>query len=239
MAFVDVMRKRDYNPVVSYEQVRPLMQWTYVWMVLGLVVTTVVAYLTVNTDMLLQLRASTGIVFGAIIVEFILVIALSWAMPRLSAGVAAIMFIVYAALNGFTLSVLLLVYAEAAVTTAFLATAGLFGALSVFAFTTQIDLTRWQNYLFVGLVGLLIAMVVNMFVGSGALEWLISIIGVLIFTALIAFDTQKLKRLAASPEFQENGSAVAKMSIFMALELYLDFVNLFIFLLRLFGSSRD
>ncbi|MBK8027824.1 MAG: Bax inhibitor-1/YccA family protein [Chloroflexi bacterium] len=233
------MRKRDYAPAVSYAEARPLVQWTYVWMVLGLIVTSIVAYLTANTDAMLNLLLQPGVMIGAIIAQLVLVVALSWAMPRLSAGVAALMFVVYSALNGFTLSVLLLVYTQTSITTAFLTTVGLFGVLTIFAFTTQMDLTRWQNYLFIGLIGLLIASVINIFMASSALEWLVSIAGVLIFTGLTAVDTQKLKRLAASPEYQANGSLVAKMSIFMALELYLDFVNLFIFLLRLLGSGRD
>jgi len=238
MSFVNLMRQKDFTPDVSYEQVRPLMKYTYAWMFVGLLVTSVIAFLTVSMPALIELRSNRGVVFGAIIAEFVIVIALSWALPRLTTGVAALMFVAYSALNGFTLSILLLVYTSTSIIATFIATAGLFGTLSAFAFFTNLDLTRWQNFLFIGLIGLVIAMVVNTFLASTALSFLINIAGVLIFMALIAVDTQKIKRLAASPEFQADGSLVAKFSIFMALELYLDFVNLFIFLLRLMGNRR-
>ena len=165
-------------------------------------------------------------------------IALSWAINRLSPTVAALMFVVYAALNGLTLSLIVHAYTGASVTLAFVSTAAIFGVMTVFAFTTKVDLLQYRSYFFVALIGLLIALVVNMFLQSSGLDMLISFAGVLIFTALTAYDTQKLKYMAASPQFQEDGSAVAKYSIFGALQLYLDFVNLFIFLLRIMGRRR-
>lgn len=239
MSFTELMKRKDFNPDISYEGVRPLLRWTYAWMVLGLLITTVVAYTTVTSEGLLTARTSSGIVFGAIIAQFVLVIGLTWALPRISAAVAALMFIAYSALTGFTLSVLLLIYTDASVLNAFIATTALFAVMTVFAFTTNLDLTKWGNYLIIGVIGLVIAIVVNMFLRSTMIETIISAAGVLIFTALVAYDTQKVKRLAAAPELQADGTLVSKYSIYMALQLYLDFVNLFIFLLRLLGSRRN
>lgn len=227
--------KRDISAITS-ESVRPLLKWTYLWMIVGLIVTGVVA-MSVNVEQVFA-GASSGLFIGAIIGEFVLVIALSWAISRLSPTVAALMFLVYAALNGFTLSLFLYIYTGESVALAFFITAGTFAAMSVIGFTTDIDLTHWRTYLIVGLFGLLIALVVNMFLRSSGLEILISFAGVAIFMGLTAYDTQKIKYMAASPAFQSDGEAVAKYSIFAALQLYLDFINLFIFLLRLFGRRR-
>jgi FtsH-binding integral membrane protein len=204
-------------------------------MFVGLLITSVIAAFTDTTTFILQ---NPGILIGAFIGEFVLVIALSWAINRLSPTVAALMFIVYAALNGLTLSLIVHAYTGASVTMAFVSTAAIFGVMTAFAFTTKLDLLQFRTYFFVALIGLLIALVINIFLRSSALDMLISFAGVLIFTGLTAYDTQKLKYMAASPQFQADGSAVAKYSIFGALQLYLDFVNLFIFLLRIMGRRR-
>lgn len=234
MAESGLFAKRDTS-AISYASVQPLIRWTYTWMFVGLVITSLIATLTDTTAILI---ANPGLMIGAFIAQIVLVIALSWAMPRLSPLVAAIMFVAYAALNGFTLSLLVHAYTGASVTLAFVSTAGIFGMMTLIAFTTNIDLLQYRSYFMIALVGLLVALVVNMFAQSSGLSTLISIAGVLIFTALTAYDTQKLKYMAASPEFQADGEAVAKYSIFGALQLYLDFINLFIFLLRLLGQRR-
>ena len=234
MAPSGLFAKRDTSSI-SYDAVQPLIKWTYLWMFVGLVITSAIAAFTDSTTLLLR---NPGILIGAFIAEFALVIALSWAINRLSPTVAALMFVVYAALNGLTLSLIVHAYTGASVTMAFVSTAGIFGVMTAFAFTTKADLLQYRTYFFVAVIGLLIALVVNMFLRSSGLDMLISFAGVLIFTALTAYDTQKLKYMAASPQFQEDGSAVAKYSIFGALQLYLDFVNLFIFLLRIMGRRR-
>ncbi|MEO8392805.1 MAG: Bax inhibitor-1/YccA family protein [Chloroflexota bacterium] len=234
MATSGLFTKRDTSEI-SYSKVQPLIKWTYTWMFVGLVITSIIAGFTDTTTFLLR---NPGVLIGAFIGEFALVIALSWAINRLSATVAALMFVVYAALNGLTLSLIVHAYTGASVTMAFVSTAGIFGVLSVFAFTTKVDLLQFRSYFMVAVIGLLIALVVNMFLHSSTLDLLISFAGVLIFVGLTAYDTQKLKYMAASPQFQEDGSAVAKYSIFGALRLYLDFVNLFIFLLRIMGRRR-
>lgn len=234
MAAAGLFTKRDTS-AIQYDAVRPLIRWTYVWMFIGLVITAVIAAFADTTTFLIE---NPGIIIGAFIGELVLVIALSWAINRLSPTVAALMFVFYAALNGLTLSLIVHAYTGASVTLAFVSTAGIFAAMSVFAFTTSIDLLQYRSYFFIALIGLLIALVVNIFLRSDGLSMLISMAGVLIFVGLTAYDTQKIKYLAASPEFQSNGEAVAKYSIYCALRLYLDFINLFIFLLRLLGRRN-
>jgi FtsH-binding integral membrane protein len=205
-------------------------------MFVGLVITSVIAITTTVEAVIIN---NPGLMFGALIAELALVFVLSLAINRLSPTVASVMFVAYAALNGFTLSLLVYSYTSASVVAAFVATAGIFAVMSVFAFTTTVDLLQYRTYFIVALIGLVIASLVNFFLRSDGFTTLISFAGVLIFTGLAAYDTQKLKYLAASPEFQADGSATTRYSIFMALQLYLDFINIFIFLLRLFGSRRD
>lgn len=239
MGVAGLFSKRDTS-AITYDAVRPLIKWTYVWMIVGLVVTAIVAHFTLTSNVLMNMlmEGNVGILYGALIGQFVLVIALSWAINKLSPPIAAVMFLVYAALNGFTLSIFGLVYTGESIALAFVTTAAVFGVMTVFAFTTSVDLLKYQSYLMIGLIGLLIALVVNLFLQSGPFETLISLAGVALFTALTAYDTQKLKNMAASPEFQSNGDMVARYSIFGALQLYLDFINLFIFLLRLLGRRN-
>jgi len=148
------------------------------------------------------------------------------------------MFVAYAILNGLTLSLIFLVYDIGAINLAFFSAAGTFAAMSVLGYTTELDLSQYRTYFMMALIGLVIAMVINIFLHSSGLDLIISIAGVLIFTVLTAYDTQKIKRWAADPTFTEDGSLLMKISIMGALTLYLDFVNLFLFLLRLFGRRR-
>lgn len=238
MAESGLFSQRDVS-AISYSGIRPLIRWTYTWMFLGLLVTAAVAHFSLTSGAILNaVTQGSGIIIGALILEIVLVIALSWAISRLSPTVAGLMFLVYSAVNGFTLSIFGLVYTGESIALAFLVTAAVFGIMSVFAMTTSIDLLQYRSYFMIGLLGLLVALVVNLFVRSGPFETLISLFGVVLFTGLAAYDTQKLKYMAASPEFQADGEAVAKYSIFGALQLYLDFINLFIFLLRLLGRRN-
>lgn len=219
--------------------VQQVLQWVYLWMALGALVTAGVAFLTVQSTTLSGLLlGSPAVVIGAFIVELLLVFGLSAGMSRLSPAAASVMFFVYAAINGFTLSAIFFIYDIGSIVSAFAATAALFGAMSIVGFTTHIDLTRWGSFLFMGLIGVIIAMVVNMFLGIAALDMVISIAGVLIFTGLTAYDTQKIRRMATSVTAQGEGTIAMKLSILGALTLYLDFINLFLFLLRLLGGRR-
>ncbi|HEX2622355.1 MAG TPA: Bax inhibitor-1/YccA family protein, partial [Phototrophicaceae bacterium] len=187
-----------------------------------------------------DLRGSTGAVLGAIVVEFGLVIALSMGITRkwLNPTMAALLFFLYAAVNGFVLSIIALVFDAGAITNALATTVLLFGVMSVFGYTTQMDLTRMGSYLIMGLIGLVVAMFVNVFLNSGPLEYIISIFGVIIFTGLTAYDTQKIRNFTQTYQLQADGNLALKFSIYGALVLYLDFVNLFLFLVQLFGGGR-
>jgi len=219
-------------------EVRPLMRLVYMWMTLGLVISGVVAVYVSHSSIMDRLVENPALLFGAIIGELVLVIGLTFALRRISPNVAAIMFVAYAILNGLTLSLIFLVYDIGAINLAFFSAAGTFAAMSVLGYTTELDLSQYRTYFMMALIGLVIAMVINIFLHSSGLDLIISIAGVLIFTVLTAYDTQKIKRWAADPTFTEDGSLLMKISIMGALTLYLDFVNLFLFLLRLFGRRR-
>jgi hypothetical protein len=221
-------------PLVNMQSV---LQRVYLWMVLGLVVTAGVAYYTLNSS-LITLVMNRGVLFGALIGELVLVIALSAGLRRMSVRLASAMFLVYAALNGFTLSLIFLVYELGSIYMAFLDAAVLFGVMSVIGMTTRLDLTRIGTYLVMGVIGLVIAMITNLFFNSGPLGLVINVAGVLIFTALTAYDTQRIQRMANDPEILSSGELAQKLSLLGALRLYLDFVNLFLFLLRL-GGRRN
>lgn len=202
---------------------RGFLQRVFAWMFIGLLVTAAVSLIVATNDSLFN-TANSGLFYVAIILELGVVMTLSFAINRMSAGVATALFVGYAALNGFTLS-LILVYAGAeTVTTAFVATACLFGALAIIGATTQMNLQAMGTYLLVGLIGLIVVSVLNMFLRSNAVDWLVSIAGVLIFTGLTAYDVQRISRITHGNQ---------KMAIMGALHLYLDFINLFIYLLRI------
>ena len=224
-----------YYPIEGRVDLQSIMRQVYVWMGLGLALTASVAYLTVSTS-LINLAANPIVLIVAVIAEFGLVMGISLGFNRLSSGTAAALFFAYAALNGFTLSMVLLAFTLSSVFLAFVATAALFGAMSIIGYTTKLDLSKMGTYLMMGVIGLVIVMVINMFVNSGPLELLISLAGVLIFTALTAYDTQRIGRMAAGMSLQDD--AGAKFGIFGALKLYLDFINMFIFMLRLTGRRR-
>jgi len=211
------------------------MRQVYNWMGLGTLLTAVVAYVTVNTS-LVNLEVNPAIFIVALIAEFGMVMGLSLGFNRLSSGMAAALFFAYAALNGFTLSMVLLAFSTGTVAAAFVATAALFGVMSIIGHTTSVDLTKMGTYLMMGVIGLVIAMIVSMFISSGPLDMLISMAGVLIFTGLTAYDTQSIGRMAA--EVNVEGDAATKLGVFGALKLYLDFVNMFLFMLRLMGNRR-
>src|SRR5512142_560445 len=214
-------------PVERGINLQSIMRQVYVWMGLGLAITAGVAFVTVNSP-LLNLAANPAVLLGAIIAELGLVLGISFGFNRLSALAATGLFLVYAALNGFTLSLVLLAFTSTSVFSALVASAALFGAMSIIGYTTHLDLSKLGTFLMMGLIGLLIAMIVNIFLGSGPLNLIISVAGVLIFTALTAYDTQRIGRMAVQVDAQ--GEAGAKLSVFGALKLYLDFINMFLFI---------
>jgi len=228
--------RSNYYPLEGGIDLQSIMRQVYTWMVLGMLVTAGVAYVISTNPSLINLAANPIILLVAILAEFGVVLVISRGLSRLSSSTAMLLFILYAALNGFTLSLVLLAFSSGSVFLAFATTAALFGVMSVIGYTTRVDLSKLGAYLMMAILGLIIAMVINLFVNSGLLDMLISMAGVLIFTGLTAFDTQRIGRMAA--EMSMNGEAAVKFGIFGALKLYLDFINMFLFVLRLTGRRR-
>lgn len=221
------------------EVMNAFMRGVYGWMTAGLGVTAALAFLIAGSPALAQLFWGNSILLiGIIIAEVGLVFAISGAIHRMSAGTATGLFLLYSALNGITLSVIFAAYAPAAIFKAFVTTAGMFGAMSVYGLTTKKDLTSWGSFLFMGLIGMFIAMLVNIFLQSPMMHFVISIVGVIVFTGLTAYDTQQLRQMGESAP-HDDATAIRRGSILGALRLYLDFINLFLMLLRLFGGGRE
>jgi len=210
----------------------------YVWMTLGLLATAGTAAF-VSVSPLFQVLAGQPLIFLVLMIaELGLVIGLSWGINRLSPATAMLLFFLYAILNGLTFSVLFVVYTLGSVAFTFLATAALFGVMSILGYTTKMDLSRVGSFLFMGLIGLLIAMLVNLFWANTVMGWIVTFAGILIFLGLTFFDTQRIKRMTATALEQGDENVQARMGILGALSLYLDFINLFLFILRLGGRRR-
>lgn len=224
--------------VAQQEQaIKSFLPRVYIWMTLGLLVTAAVAWTTATNDTLQNLIFGNGfVVIGLFIAQIALVIALSAAINKLSPPVALLIFFAYSALTGLVFSSIFLLYTGSSIAATFVATAGMFGVMSIVGLTTGMDLTRIGNIAFMALIGIIIASVINIFLASSVLSTIISIVGVLVFIALIARDSQRLKVMAAQVDV--NSDQGQKASILGALVLYLDFINLFLFLLRLFGNRR-
>lgn len=217
--------------------VNALFRKTYLWMSFALLITALSALLVVKSPALQSFVFSNSFaMWGLIIAEFVLVMALVARINRLSLSTAAFMFILYSILNGLTLSVIFFVYDISTIAQTFFVTAGTFGAISIYGFITRTDLSKFGNILLMALFGIIIATVVNMFVGSDMLSMVISYVGVVVFVGLTAWDTQKLKNLYL--EAEEMDESAFKIALLGALTLYLDFVNLFLYLLRIFGNRE-
>jgi FtsH-binding integral membrane protein len=209
----------------------------YAWMASGLALTAVIAWWVSTQPQLMASLFHGGMIVLLVILQLGLVVALSAAVTKINSTVATIMFLAYAALNGLTLSALFLIYSLPSLAGAFVVTAGTFGAMSLYGYTTRRDLTRYGSLLLMALIGLIIASVVNIFFASSTLYWLVTYGGVLIFVALTAYDTQKLRYIA--DQTANNPELSARFSIYGALSLYLDFINLFIYMLRIMGDRRS
>lgn len=217
---------------------RSLVQRVFLWMAMGLSITALTAMLTFNSPSIFYTIASNSILYwGLMIAELALVWYLSARVMSMSFGSATACFGIYSILNGLTLSVIFAAYTESSIATTFFVTAGTFGAMALIGYTTKRDLSKMGSILLMALIGLIIATVVNIFLQNSMMQLIISGIGVLIFTGLTAYDTQKIKTMMN--EFGEDGEAVKKLSVVGALTLYLDFINLFLYLLRFLGNSRD
>jgi FtsH-binding integral membrane protein len=224
------------SSVAAAERVTAFLRRVYGWMAAGLGITALVAYGVAGSPTVLRAILGNPILFfGLIIAELGLVWYLSARAQRLAPATASGLFVLYSALNGATLSFVLLAYTGASVATTFVVTAGMFGALAVFGTTTSRSLAGAGQFFFMGLIGLVLASVVGMFWHNDALQFLISVVGVIVFTGLTAWDAQRLRQMALEIPGGQTGS----LAIVGALTLYLDFINLFLFMLRFMGSRRD
>lgn len=232
---VDSLRNKDYAMSTAFPA---LMRKVFVWMTLALAITGLTAYGVATSPAILSLIFSSKVTFfGLIIAEFALVFAISGAINRLSLSTATLLFILYSVINGATLSTIFFAFSVATIGKVFFITAGTFGAMALVGYTTKTDLTSMGKLLFMALLGIIIASVVNIFVASSGLDLILSYVGVLVFVGLTAYDTQKIKQMCqAAPD---AGESAQKLALIGALSLYLDFINLFLYLLRIFGNNRD
>ena len=231
--FYNQVEERAQSSALSFPA---LMSKVYLWMTLALVVTGMTAYYVASSPAILYAIVSNQIAFwGLFIGELVLVFVLSSRIMSLSFVTASLMFVIYSIMNGVFFSFILLAYTEQSIATTFLITAGTFGAMSLFGFVTKRDLSAMGRILFMLLIGLLIATVVNIFMKAEGLTLLLNYAGVVIFVGLTAYDTQTIKQM-----LQEHGDkeGAEKIALLGSLSLYLDFINLFIYLLRFFGESR-
>lgn len=223
------------NELTLRRYVAGVMRRVYGKMALGLLVTAIVSFLVVSTPAALNLLfSSRSMIWILFAVELGLVVYLSACIDKLSTGVATALFYAYSALNGVVLAPIFLVYTGSSIAMTFAITAGTFGAMTIFGYVTRQDLTKFGSFLFMALIGLIVCIIVNLFMHNSMFELLISIAGVFIFVGLTAWDTQSIKRMCA----ETDPSMLGKVATMGALSLYLDFINLFIYLLRFFGSRE-
>lgn len=229
------MRRSEFSVEAAFPV---LMRKVYIWMTLALVITGITAYEVATTpSIIMAIASNSALMWGLIIAEFVLVFAISGAINRLSLTTATLLFVLYSVINGATLSFIFLLYTATSITSVFFITAGTFAVMAFIGYTTKTDLTSMGKILFMALIGIIIATVVNMFVGSSTLQMIVSYIGVLVFVGLTAYDSQKIKQmLMMAPD---TGETSQKLALLGALSLYLDFINLFLYLLRIFGARRD
>lgn len=215
-----------------------LMRKVYLWMTLALVITGFTAYYVAHNQTLMTALVTNQILFwGLVIGELALVIGLSAAINKLSLTVATLMFVIYSVVNGATMSFIFLVYTYSSITNVFFISAGTFAAMALFGYFTKADLSSMGKILMMALIGIIIATIVNIFTKSEGLAMILNYLGVLVFVGLTAYDSQKIKQMMmAAPD---AGEVAQKMALLGALSLYLDFINLFLYLLRIFGARRN
>ncbi len=214
---------------------REYMLRVYNFMASGLALTGIVAYVAAASGFYYQI-AGTPLMWVVMLAPLGLVFWLSMGINKMSAGTAQLLFWVYAGLMGLSLAGIFLVYTGASIARVFFITGGTFAAMSLYGYTTKRDLSQFGSFLMMGLIGIVIASLVNMFIGSSALQFAISVIGVLVFVGLTAWDTQAIKEMYVA---SDDGQIAGKKAIMGALRLYLDFINLFVMLLQLFGQRRN
>ena len=212
-----------------------VMRKVYVKMFLGLLVTAITSWLVLSSQsLLLTLIQSRGLLIGLCVGELALVFILSMAINKLSSPVATLLFYLYAVLNGVTLTPIFLVYTMSSIALTFFVTAGVFLAMSIYGYTTKSDLTKFGTFMVMALIGLIVCTIINIFWANSVMDWIISFAGVAIFIGLTAWDTQKIKQMAQETDETNAG----KLATLGALSLYLDFINLFLYLLRFLGNRE-
>lgn len=235
------MENLDFNSmntgVRDDSVVATLMRNVYLWMTLALVITGLTALFTAQSEVLLSLIfLNTWTWIGLIVTEFVLVLVLAAAINKMSFSVATLMFILYSIVNGLTLSVIFLVYEMPSIATTFFVTAGMFGAMAIFGTVTKKDLSGIGKFALMAVIGLIIAGVVNMFLHNSMFDLVISAVGVVIFAGLTAYDSQKIRQMLSNA--YDVDDTTQKIALYGSLQLYLDFVNLFLYLLRFFGNRK-
>ena len=230
----DMATGSSFGPLID-AGLRDHMQRVYGYMAGGLALTGIVAYAAAASGFY-QSIAGTGLIWIVMLAPLAFVLAISFGIERMSAATAAVLFWIYAAVMGLSLCGIFLVYTGTSIARVFLITAATYGAMSLYGYTTRSDLSGFGSFLFMGLIGIVIASLVNIFIGSNILQFAISIIGVLVFVGLTAYDTQRIKQMYLASDSPE---IAGKKAVLGALTLYLDFINLFMMLLQLFGRRRE
>ena len=229
-----------FSPTIERDipRVNSFIRSVYNWMSIGLFITAIVSLYTVNNQPLMQAIMNRGLFIFLVIAELGLVFFLIGRISKMQATTATGFFILYSALNGLTLAPIFLIYTSSSIVSTFFVCALTFAACSVYGMVTKKDLTSMGNFMMMGLFGIIIASVVNMFVRSSGMSLIISYVGVIVFVGLTVYDTQKLKKMALSQPSDIGNSAIRKGAIIGALTLYLDFINLFLMLLRIMGDRK-
>ena len=227
-----------FDQECSETSVKSVMSGVYGWMTFALAISGLCAYLVGTTPNLAKTLLTGGMFWVLVIAEVGLVMAISAMINKMSAALATALFVAYSALNGITLGFIFIAYTMESIALTFFITAGTFGAMAVIGMVTKIDLSKMGSILMMAMIGLIIASIVNIFMHSSTLYWICTYAGVLIFTGLTAYDVQNIKRLCLETE-GEGFEVKRKVAILGALSLYLDFINLMLYLLRIFGNRRD
>jgi len=229
---------RSFDSYMPVSNMNALLRSVYNWMMIGLLVSGLTAYMVAhNATLTNMLFGNPYMIWVLVLIEFGLVVTISMAINKISVDTARMLFLLFSFVDGLTLSVIFLAYTDASIATTFFIASMTFGIMSLYGYFTDSDLSSWGNILFVGLLGIVVAMVVNFFLKSPAMEWWISMIGVVIFIGLTAYDTQKIKEMGENIASQGEMN-VSKIAVLGALTLYLDFINLFIMLLEFFGNQK-
>ncbi|ADV33739.1 putative membrane protein [Candidatus Blochmanniella vafra str. BVAF] len=230
--FQGILSDRD-NTIIQ-----PFISQVFGWMSCGLLLTAFVAWYTSKSPVVLQLLFSNQIIFfGLVISQLALVFVLSGMVIKLNGSLATTLFMLYSVLTGLTLSSVFILYTTSSISSTFLVTSGMFGAMTLYGYTTKRDLSSFGNLLLMALIGIMLASLVNLWVKNTAIMWIITYVGVLVFVGLTAYDMQKIKSIGASLSIEDQDQ-FRKYSIIGALTLYLDFINLFLMMVRIFGNRR-